>query len=350
MSSVAVFVGLLWSSAAGLAAAEPGERAGEQRPEDAAPGVFQGPARQDLKVPYYPRSRRQDGTEGWVQLHFMIDPQGQPYEIAVTDSTGDSAFEESAVRAVERSTFEPAYLDGRPIDASYDLKISFALESEGPPGARASFVREYRRVMAAIESGDRPEAATRLDELEVRNLYEDAYLNVARYWYFKSWGDRLQRLGALRRAVAHEQEQTYLPEEVFRWALLTRFALEADLQDFAAALDTARLLRSQDLTREQEAALEATVADIRALARDDRSFAVTGYTGADTSWYITLLKRNFYIDQVEGEIVEIKLRCDRDYVLFRYDPRMQYQVSEQQGNCHMEVVGEPGTTFRLVQS
>ncbi|NBC22309.1 MAG: TonB family protein [Gammaproteobacteria bacterium] len=349
-------VALLWHAAAlaaaGQAAPGPaasGEPSGQEQREDALE-VFQAPARKDMKVPYYPRSRRQDGSEGWVQLHFMIDPEGQPYEIVVTDSTGDNAFEESAVRAVERSTFEPAALDGRPIDAGYNLKISFALEGEGAPGARPSFVRDYRRAIAAIESGDREQAEERLGELEVGNLYEDAYLNVARYWYFKSWGDRHQRLAALRRAVAHEQEQKYLPEQVFRWALLTRFALEVDLQDFGAALDTARLLRSQNLTGEQTAALEATVAEIRTLASDDRSFAVTGYTGADTSWYITLLKRHFYIDQVEGEIAEIKLRCDRDYVLFRYDPTMEYQVSEQQGTCHMEVVGDPGTTFRLVQS
>lgn len=353
----ALAIVLLWPAATLAAPAQtapgpaaPGEPAGRQQREDAAREVFQGPARKDMKVPYYPRSRRQEGSEGWVQLHFMIDPEGQPYEIVVTDSTGDSAFEESAVRAVERSTFEPALVDGRPIDAGYNLKISFALEGDGAPGARPGFVRDYRRAIAAIESGDREQAEARLGELEVRNLYEDAYLNVARYWYFKSWGDRLQRLAALRRAVAHEQEQKYLPEEVFRWALLTRFALEVDLQDFGAALDTARLLRTQDLSREQTAALEATVAEIRALASDDRSFAVTGYTGADNSWYITLLKRHFYIDQVEGEIAEIKLRCDRDYVLFRYDPTMAYQVAEQQGTCHMEVVGDPGTTFRLVQS
>jgi len=349
MPIISLVVGVLWSGLA-LDAAAPAQPAVQGQGDAAALEVFQGPARKDMKVPYYPRSRRQDGTEGWVQLHFMIDPQGQPYEIAVTDSTGDSAFEESAVRAVERSTFEPASLDGRPIDAGYNLKISFALESEGSPGARPAFVRDYRRTVAAIESGDREEAQARLAGLEVRNLYEDAYLNVARYWYYKSWGDRLQRLGALRRAVAHEQEQKYQPEDVFRWALLTKFALEVDLQDFGAALDTARLLETQDLNREQTAALEATVANIRELEHDDRSFAVSGYTGAGTSWFITLLKRHFYIDQVDGEIAEIKLRCDRDYVLFRYDPTLEYQVSEAQGECHMEVVGDPGTTFRLVQS
>ncbi len=254
------------------------------------------------------------------------------------------------MRAVERSTFEPASLGGRPIDAGYNLKISFSLEGDGQPGARPGFVRDYRRTVAAIDAGNRAEAEALLEDLAVKNLYEDAYLNLARYEYFARWGTREQRLHALERAVAHEQEQKYLPAEVFRWALLTRFALEVDLQDFGGALQTAGVLQSQDLTREQAAALQATVRRIHELERDDRSFAVTGRMGSGRSWYISLLKRRFYIDQVEGAVAELKLRCDRDYVLFRYDPQMEYRISENQGDCHLEVIGDPGTTFRLVQS
>ncbi|MCY3884146.1 MAG: hypothetical protein OXG24_04435, partial [Gammaproteobacteria bacterium] len=40
--------------------------------------------------PVYPQSRLIAGEESWVELNFMVDSDGKPYEIVVTDSIGDS--------------------------------------------------------------------------------------------------------------------------------------------------------------------------------------------------------------------------------------------------------------------
>ena len=89
--------------------------------------VFIGPKPIDLKTPKYPRKEQRLGKEGWVQLNFMISPEGKPYEVVVTDSVGSEAFEKTALRTLKRWTYEPALMDGVPIDAGSNFKIVFAL-------------------------------------------------------------------------------------------------------------------------------------------------------------------------------------------------------------------------------
>ncbi|MBK80748.1 MAG: hypothetical protein CMQ43_07535 [Gammaproteobacteria bacterium] len=344
----------------GGAAGSDGEAAAAPAAASAAPPVmesvpvrgFRPPERVDVKSPVYPRVRQAEGREGWVQLDFMVAQDGTPYEIVVTDSSGDEQFEQAAVRALERSVFEPATLDGQPVDAGHALKYSFAIEADADTeqGASRSFVAAYQGVLDAIDAGDQDAAAARLAGLDVRNLYEDAFASLARYHYLARWGSRQEQLAALTRAVAHEREQRYLPREAFVWALRQKFALETELQDFGGALDTWDVLRLQKLDPSAQAALERAVAEIEALREDDRAFAVAGRIEDDGSWFFDLLKRRFHIDRVDGAVTELKLRCDRDYVLFRYRPDLEYEVADRVGDCLLEVVGEPGTGFRLVQS
>lgn len=335
------------------AAADPESPAGA--PPAAAQGsemqvdAYRGPRAIDLKQPVYPLSRRGSGREGWVQLHFMVDRSGRPYEIAVTDSIGDPAFEESAIRAIERSTFEPAAVNGEPVNAAHSILVSFALSGEDR-GARRSFIRDYRRLTRAIEEGDRQEADARFDDLEARNLYEDAFLNLARHSYAARWGTPQQQLVALKRAIAHEGDERYLPDDAFLWALRSLFALQAEIQDFGGLLETWETLRGEDLDDQARQSLEQAVAEIEKLRVDDRAYAVSARIADERgSWHFKLLKKRFRIDRVSGNVAELKLRCDRDYVLFPYDPDMDYRITDGYGNCHLEVVGEPGTSFRLVQ-
>jgi hypothetical protein len=58
----------------------------------------------------------------------------------------------------------------------------------------------------------------------------------------------------------------------------------------------------------------------------------------------------FEIAVSSGRVSEIKLRCERQYVFFRYEPGVQYKVDGAGGTCGIELVGDPGTAFELIQS
>ena len=148
--------------------------------------VFTGPKAKELPSPIYPRRERRQGKEGWVQVNFMISPEGKPYEVAVTHSSGSESFERAAVKTVSKWSFDPATMNGQPIDAGANYKIKFSLE--GPSGARSSFVHSYRKLQKSISERDQESAKEELAALEPRNLYEDAYFNLARFFYYKEWG------------------------------------------------------------------------------------------------------------------------------------------------------------------
>lgn len=312
--------------------------------------VYAGPKRKDIKQPRYPSEARDQLAEGWVHTQFMVDAQGKPYEIVVTDAIGHRSFRRAAIRALERSTFEPAHLDGQPLDAGYRLKFKFALE--GRQRAKRSVKASYDRLQRLVREGDKAgadEALARIDDsLAKRNLYEDAWLHVAKYAYYQKWGTPRQQLAALDRAIAHEEGAAFLPEAMFRAAQTKRFHLLVSLNRFASALRAFESLEKlADDQDEGLRTLQPIVDQILALKQDDRAYGVHGELDHYGRWHHRLFKDDFSFLEVQGRLAELKLRCDRGFVFFRYDDKLEYHVAEDQGECSLTVLGNAGTTFVL---
>ncbi|MDE0421821.1 MAG: energy transducer TonB [Gammaproteobacteria bacterium] len=317
---------------------------------DAALELYTLPRRSSLVEPTYPRRALTRNREGWVRLDFMVDPNGKPYEIAVTESVGDVDFHKAAVRALERSEFEPARFNGEPLDAGFALYYHF--EMAGPTGARPHFVRTYKALIRAIGSGDRDVADERLRQLDsdsVANLYEDAYLHVAKYNYHAKWGDDQQQLEALDRAVGHDTAEKRLPEPLYVSLQRARFGLLVRDRDYQRALETYETLSGYELEEPVLAALATVAGRLETLRDDDRAYSVPGDFGDRFSWSYGLFKDEFLFQDVDGEIEEIKLRCARKFIFLRFDPAIKYKTNPDYQPCHLELIGDPGTTFTLTQ-
>ena len=317
----------------------------ESTPATAALDVFTAPSLKRTGKPVFPLSEVGTGREGWVVLSTMVDATGKPYAVTVVDSTGNTKFERSAQRWMESQTFEPATSRGAPIDAAYRYKLIF--KSDYDASAAHSFATAYRTAHAAIGSGDRAGADVALQGMKIQTLYEDALYNLCQFLYFQKWGTGEQQLKALNAAIAHEKQDRYLPKDVFRGAVRAMFALQVSTADYAGALETYDKL---DANTKLKPAVVKAMAGIRKLATDKRAFSVAGEIDRRGTWYITLLKRHFTADVLTGKLAEIKLRCDRKYVFFRYESALQYSISDGFGRCQLELIGDPGTTFKLQQS
>ena len=312
--------------------------------------LYTSPSSIELQSPVYPRSRQVLGKEGWVNLNFMIGPAGNPYEVVVTDSTGDNEFEKAAIRAVGHSTFEPAQFNGEPVDAGYSLKVTFALD--GKAGASPAFVRDYRKLMKAIDASKRDKAdklVSRLESKAADNLYEDAYLHVAKFVYFERWGDKFEQLDSLERAVAYEKGSRYLPEGLYRRVMFSLLRLRIQTQNYAGALSTYRILTRQDLEENVLADLRSTAEQISALRSEGEPYSVPGKISDNYFWHFPLFRSKFSVLDVNGAIAEVKLRCDSRYVFFRFEENVEYNVSENSGRCTLQLLGDPETTFKLLQ-
>ena len=88
---------------------------------------------------------------------------------------------------------------------------------------------------------------------------------------------------------------------------------------------------------------------IEALRTDDTSYRVLGEIARNGSWHYGLLKSEFAVRDLDGRIEEVKLRCGGSYQLFSFDVGESYRVSETLGPCRLQFLGEPGTTFALLQ-
>jgi TonB family protein len=304
-----------------------------------------------LRIPSslaYPASERRNGKEGWVELNMMIDPHGKPYEVTVLDSSGSGGFEQAAVKALDQIVFEPAKSGATPIDSSFNVKLVFSFKTPAK-GASSEFITAYKGFTKAVEAGDKRQADELLTKLQVQNLYEDAFRSFGKYFYDRNWGTAEDQLTDLGRAAAGEKSDRYLPKEAFTMVLTAKFILEVDSRDYGSALETWRTLQPIAALKTR-ADLQRTVDQIDAIRKSDEVVSLAEQIRKGTTWGGHLFKTHFSIAVASGAVSEIKLRCERQYLFFKYQPGVQYSVSTRSGSCGIEVVGAPGTTFELIQS
>jgi TonB family protein len=295
--------------------------------------------------PHYPSSEIRDGKEGWVLLNMMVDPKGKPYEVTVTDSSGNAALEQAAVKGMDRFSFEPAKHRGIPIDSSFALKVTF-YQYRLAQGASRNFATAYTNMAKAIGAGDKGKAGEAMASLDAQNLYEDAFRSYGKFLYDLKWGTESEQMADLRRAIAGERVAQHLPDRVFIEALKAQFALDVKLNDFGNALEVWDTLKSliSDATHDE---FQPTVDRIRALQMVVR---MSGQIDSGTSWNGHLFKNHFDISVLNGSVSEIKLRCKKKYLFFKYEAGVQYTVNAPAGECYIEVIGTPEAAFELAQS
>ncbi|MDP4985116.1 energy transducer TonB [Pseudoalteromonas tunicata] len=78
--------------------------------------------------PRYPKTKIQQGKDGWVQMQFDISATGFVKNIVVLDSEGGSQFEEESIKALEKWRYAPKFENGRavvagPLTVQLDFKI-----------------------------------------------------------------------------------------------------------------------------------------------------------------------------------------------------------------------------------
>jgi hypothetical protein len=283
----------------------------------------------------------------------MVGPAGKAYEGMILQSSGDKKFEQEVLQSVDTWQFAPATLDGKPIDSVFETKMHNASSSIPRNSMTASmtskFATIYYDLLGVIEAGDRAAADRAMAKLQPGNLYEDAYLGLAQFTYAEKWGNEAEQIAGLKRAIAFEKEATYLLPPHFLNAVTALLPLQANARDFTGALHTWDVLRELQSDQEALMKLKAVVAQVEAFRRDRQPFNVNGEL-VDGSWDINLFRSEFGVVVSAGYISELKLRCERKFAVLIFDAKNSYKVPDKFGKCRLQLIGDPGTKFRLIQS
>jgi TonB family protein len=315
-----------------------------------AQDVFQVP---DWKNPTPEFQTARNAKESWAAISLMVGPTGKAYEAMILQSSGDKNFEQEVLQSVDAWQFAPATLDGEPIDSTFETKVHNASSSIPRNSMTASmtskFATIYYDLLGVIEAGDRAAADRAMAKLQPGNLYEDAYLGLAQFTYAEKWGNEAEQIAGLKRAIAFEQEATYLLPPHFLSAVTALLPLQVNARDFEGALHTWDMLRNLQPDEATLAKLKPIVAQVESFRSDRQPFNVNGQL-IDGSWHINLFRKEFGVVVSEGYISELKLRCERKFAVLTFDAKNSYKVPEKFGKCRLQLIGDPGTKFRVIQS
>ena len=338
------------STLVGLLLVAAGHAATHPPSDDNVVETFTPPERIKTTNPLYPRTRQYQGGEGWVALNFMIDTEGVPYDITVNTSSGDSAFERAAIRAVEEWRYQPAMFQGQPIDAGTLANITFLLS--GGSGATPFFARYWKRYQKAEAAGDTETMAKALTKIEEhnRNIYEEAFYQLLLSRRHQTSGDVEAEYIAVTRAAFLDHDKGYLPEAALTGVLLRKMNLELELNKLAQARKTISALRRRELDEDLDGRLADIAAAIETAATAEGVIKSTGRIRSDNQYVHSLLKSSFALADIDGDIAEARLHCDKGYVGFAYRDDMQYRVKADWSNCTLILIGDPATTFVLIEN
>jgi protein TonB len=96
-------------------------------PPAARPVLATPPRFLERVEPAYPPRALRAGIEGAVTLALRLSESGELLEVRVLRGSGSELLDQAALAAARASRFEPASLDGRPVDAQTEATYRFVL-------------------------------------------------------------------------------------------------------------------------------------------------------------------------------------------------------------------------------
>ena len=84
--------------------------------------------RVDYAPARYPNRARERGTSGWVEVMFTVTTEGETTDIGVVNAVPEEIFDESAIEAVARWTFQPLQFRGRIISQRAKARLVYRVE------------------------------------------------------------------------------------------------------------------------------------------------------------------------------------------------------------------------------
>lgn len=302
--------------------------------------------------PAYPMSLARSGSEGWVQLSFVISKDGAVLDPVVEDSSGGRGFDKAALRAIKKWQYSPAVVNGEAVEqCQQKVQLDFKLDKTAK-GVRRRFRSAYIAATDALQANDLPLASELTAILRAKNQWNS--MESAWFWMLaadlaKAQGDKVAELASINRALATDRNGELLGQEYFAVLLYRQFVLHISQANYAAALDTFNSVETQPDNQQNIDSLRPYADKILAILKSEQSIAVPGVIAENGNWWHKLSRSALALADIKGELDTIELRCHNRREVYSAASDSTWDIPASWGRCSVRGVGDPQSTFTLVE-
>jgi hypothetical protein len=186
------------------------------------------------------------------------------------------------------------------------------------------------------------------------SLYELSKLWGLRVLHEAVSGDLYKLDMALHRACASKGR--WIDKASYIRLLQIRVQVELKMGQHYAAISTfSELVDAAGEKSEEVLALKPAVDKLWDMINGDDILKISAEVRSkdkcyicDNSWGFTPVRNVFSLANITGTLESIEMRCDHRRFESPLSSRLDWQIPAEWGTCHVQIFGEPGTTFDVL--
>jgi len=309
----------------------------------------------DRVNPRYPSEAARIGAEGWVQMSYVIDTEGNVVDPVVEDFGGNRKFKSAALSAIKKWKFDPAMKDGKPTEQCHQ-SVQFDFTMSGQTGAKRKFINTYKIIEELLQEEDFAQAETLIQKLHKDNdlnRYENAWLWSADASLAGKLDDVDREANSIKRTIAssdsHDAGKKTFNDEYTGYLHQRLFILQANLGHYSDALSTFDKIKTLPQADSLSEPLVSTAEKIRVLIASEEHVFVSVKLSDSGKYFHSLARNSFAFANIQGDVKTVEVRCESKREKFTVAEDFIWNIPASWGNCQVMIEGEDATTFDLVE-
>jgi TonB family protein len=303
--------------------------------------------------PKYPNRALKKGYEGWVRLSYVIENDGSVSNVLVTDSSGLKSFEKSALKSLKKWQYSPAMDNGKAIQQcknSIQLDYSFERNGEKVSAVSRKFKIHYSKILDSLLENDTKQALASLEELSENpriTLFEDRLLWQTYGHYYQAVGEEKKAMHNFEQAISMRSLKT--ADKPYLVMVKNVFKIQVKHRLYSSALATFAAIEKIKGTEDLLASLKPLKQKIETVIASDQYIAVNLAIGDRGFSTYRLVRNQFSLANVEGNVDKLQVYCDNKHDTFSYAADSAWNIPESWGQCSVYVFGGQKTAFDIVE-
>ena len=309
----------------------------------------------DTDRKFYYSSDNLTGLEGWTWIHYEINTEGRVVEPLLINHSEKSRFIENAFELLEDLEFNPATLNGSPVESSRLMFLRHArnIGSDQNKSAGENFAEAYGEVIALIGKNDLDNA-----EQAIQTIKDDFKYNLVRQAWLawvtamlnfrdKDYDNYLYNL-----TVAGYLAEDYLSNKVTSKLYMNLFEMQMYSHRYLDAQDTIEKMINSDKVSIDNELADALSTRVEQRLATTEPYSVTLELG-EGKWRALRLNRNKVTLHWEQNVISgLKLRCEgrnTDYLSSLENAHSPLTIESEFDECVLLVKGTAGEQVTVQQ-